>query len=101
MQITRVGVDIAKSVFHVHGVDRHGHHQWQARYKRRRWLEAVCERVPAGAEIGMEACGAAHHWGVSCSAAATASSSSPRNSSNPTSRATKTIVSTPRRSARP
>ena len=63
MQITRVGVDIAKSVFHVHGVDRHGHRQWQGRYKRGRWLEAVCERVPAGAEIGMEACGAAHHWG--------------------------------------
>lgn len=24
MNISRVGVDIAKSVFHVHGVDRHG-----------------------------------------------------------------------------
>jgi transposase len=24
MKITRAGVDIAKSIFHVHGVDRHG-----------------------------------------------------------------------------
>ena len=31
MQITRVGVDIAKSVFHVHAVDRHGEKQWQSR----------------------------------------------------------------------
>lgn len=29
MKITRIGVDIAKTVFHVHGVDRHGQVQWQ------------------------------------------------------------------------
>ncbi len=31
MNITRVGVDIAKSVFHVHAVDRHENTQWQAK----------------------------------------------------------------------
>ena len=30
MKITRIGVDIAKTVFHVHGIDRHGRVQWQA-----------------------------------------------------------------------
>ena len=63
MNITRVGVDIAKSVFHVHGVDRHDKTQWQASLKRNRWLDALCERVAPGVVIGMEACASAHHWG--------------------------------------
>jgi transposase len=63
MNITRVGVDIAKAVFHVHGADRHDQIQWQAKLKRNQWLDALCERVAPGAEIGMEACASAHHWG--------------------------------------
>lgn len=63
MNITRVGVDIAKSVFHVHGVDRHDHTKWQAKLKRDQWLDALCDRVAQGAEIGMEACASAHYWG--------------------------------------
>ena len=62
MNITRVGVDIAKSVFHVHGVDRHDQVQWQGKYTRKKWLNAVSKRVPAGAEIGMEACASSHFW---------------------------------------
>ena len=62
MKITRVGVDIAKTVFHVHGVDRHGHTRWQAKLKRCQWLDALCERVEVGSEVGMEACAGAHHW---------------------------------------
>ena len=63
MNITRVGVDIAKSVFHVHGVDRHDQTQWQAKLKRTQWLDSLCDRVPPGGEIGMEACASAHYWG--------------------------------------
>lgn len=63
MNITRVGVDIAKSVFHVYAVDSHGRVQWQAKLRRNRWLDALCEHVAPGAEIGMEACASAHHWG--------------------------------------
>jgi transposase len=63
MKITRVGVDIAKSVFHVHGVDRHGDVQWRAKLKRGKWLDAVCQRLEPGSEVGMEACASAHHWG--------------------------------------
>jgi transposase len=61
-KITRVGVDIAKSVFHVHGVNRHGQVVWQAKLKRGQWIDAVCKRVQVGSEIGMEACAGAHHW---------------------------------------
>lgn len=62
MSINRVGVDIGKSVFHVHGVDRHDQVKWQGKYSRRKWLEALCKRVPVGAQIGMEACSSSHHW---------------------------------------
>ena len=40
MNITRVGVDIAKSVFHVHSVDRHDQVQWCGKYSRAKWLDA-------------------------------------------------------------
>ena len=62
MKISRAGVDIAKSVFHVHGVDRHDQPLWQAKLKRDGWLEALCDRLHPGAEVGMEACASAHHW---------------------------------------
>jgi transposase len=63
MKITRVGIDIEKSVFHVHGVDRHDRVLWQAKLKRGQWLEALCKRLAPGAEVGMEACASSHHWG--------------------------------------
>ncbi len=66
MNITRVGVDIAKSVFHVHAVDRHESTQWQAKLKRSHWIASLCERVHPGAEIGREACASAHHLGREC-----------------------------------
>jgi len=47
MNITRAGVDIAKSVFHVHGMDRHDQVQWQGKYSREKWLEAFSRRGPA------------------------------------------------------
>lgn len=62
MKLTRAGIDIAKSVFHVHAVDRHDRPQWQAKLQRGRWLQAICRRLAPGAEVGMEACASAHHW---------------------------------------
>lgn len=61
-KITRAGVDIAKTVFHIHAVDRHDQPQWQAKLTRDEWLEALCDRLAPGAEVGMEACASAHHW---------------------------------------
>jgi transposase len=62
MEIIRVGVDLAKNVFQVHGVDGREQPVWQGKYKRNRWLEEVIKRVAPGAEVGMEACAGAHHW---------------------------------------
>jgi hypothetical protein len=63
--ITRVGVDIAKSIFHVHAVDRFSEAQWKGKYNRTKWLAAIVKKVPVGAEIAMEAFGSANYWGVS------------------------------------
>lgn len=62
MKIIRLGVDIAKSVFQVHGVDRNEKPVWQRKLKREEWLKVVLARIEPGCEIGMEACGGAHHW---------------------------------------
>ncbi len=62
-QITKVGVDIAKSVFHIHAVDRFGTRQWKGKYSRTAWLKAIVDKVPQGAEVAMEACGSSHYWG--------------------------------------
>jgi len=62
MKLTRVGIDLAKNVFQLHGVDRHGKTIWKRRLKRDRWLSALLDKVEPGCEIGMEACGGAYHW---------------------------------------
>lgn len=62
MEITRVGVDIAKNVFQVHGADRHGRRIWTGRLRRSNWLKVLAERLEPGCEIGMESCSGAHHW---------------------------------------
>ncbi|WP_116369217.1 IS110 family transposase [Parahaliea mediterranea] len=63
MQIIRVGVDLAKNVFQVHGVDSRERPVWRKNLKRSTWLAEIQHRVPSGAEIGLEACSGAHHWG--------------------------------------
>jgi transposase len=62
MKLTRVGVDLAKQVFQVHGVDRAERPAWCKRLKRSRWIAELERAAEPGAEIGMEACGSAHHW---------------------------------------
>jgi len=62
MKLIRVGVDLAKNVFQVHGVDRAERTVWRRRLRREDWIKVLRERVEPGCEIGMEACGGAHHW---------------------------------------
>ena len=62
MKLMRVGVDLAKSVFHVPGVDRHEQVVWRRKLTRAHWLKVFVETVEPGCEVGMEACGGAHHW---------------------------------------
>jgi transposase len=60
MQVTTIGLDIAKSVFQVHGVDRHGKVVLRKRVARAKVL-AFFANLPR-CVIGLEACGGAHHW---------------------------------------
>jgi len=62
MKIMRIGVDLAKNVFQVHGVDRAEKPVWCRRLSREKWLRVVLEKAEPGCEIGMEACAGAHHW---------------------------------------
>jgi len=61
-KLSRVGIDLAKNVFQLHGVDRHGKAVWRRRLTRDKWLSLLLEKVEPGCEIGMEACSGAHHW---------------------------------------
>ena len=58
--ITTVGLDIAKSVFQVHGVDAAGKVIIRRQLKRRHVLPFF-EKLPA-CVVGMEACATSHHW---------------------------------------
>jgi transposase len=62
MKLSRVGVDLAKNVYQLHGVDRHGKMVWKRRLRRGQWLQALLDKTDPGCEIGMEACTGAHHW---------------------------------------
>jgi transposase len=62
MNLSRVGVDLAKNVFQLHGVDRHEKVVWKRRLSRAKWLQVLLKQVEPGCEIGMEACAGAHHW---------------------------------------
>jgi transposase len=58
--ITTVGLDIAKSVFQVHGVDGAGQVVIRRQLKRR-YVLAFFEKLPA-CLVGIEACASSHHW---------------------------------------
>src|SRR5450631_609145 len=60
MKITTVGLDLAKNVFQVHGVNEHGKPALKKQLKRGQVAEFFAT-LPA-CLIGMEACGSAHHW---------------------------------------
>ncbi len=61
-KLSRVGIDLAKNIFQLHGVDRHGKAIWRRRLTRDKWLKVLLENTEPGCEIGMEACAGAHHW---------------------------------------
>jgi len=60
MQATTIGLDIAKSVFQMHGVDGCGRMVLKKRLARGKMLEFFAN-LPR-CVIGLEACGGAHHW---------------------------------------
>ena len=58
--ITTIGLDIAKSVFQIHGVDAGGQVVIRRQLKRRSVL-AFFQKLPP-CLVGIEACASAHHW---------------------------------------
>lgn len=59
-KITRVGLDIAKNLFQIHGVDQHGKVLLQKQISRGKMLTFFANLPPC--LIGMEACAGAHYW---------------------------------------
>ena len=60
MKITTIGIDLAKAVFQVHGVDERGKAVLRKQHKRKDMLSFFANLQPC--LIGMEACGSAHYW---------------------------------------
>ena len=60
MQITTVGLDLAKHVFQVHAVDGAGQVVVRKRLRRTEVLPFFASMSPC--LIGMEACATSHHW---------------------------------------
>jgi transposase len=58
--VTTIGLDIAKSVFQVHGVDAAGQVVVRRQIKRR-YVLAFFQKLPP-CLVGIEACASAHHW---------------------------------------
>ena len=64
IKITTMGIDLAKTVFQVHGVDAHGKTVLKKQIKRDQLPVFLATLPPC--LIGMEACGSAHHWARKC-----------------------------------
>jgi transposase len=60
MKITTIGIDLAKNVFQVHGVDERGKTVLRKQLKRKDVVSFLANVPPC--LIGMEACGSAHYW---------------------------------------
>jgi len=59
-EISIIGLDIAKNVFQVHGVDNKGQVAVRRQLRRRHVLKFFAKFSPC--VISMEACATAHHW---------------------------------------
>ncbi len=61
MNIITIGIDLAKHIFAVHGVNENGHAELvKPKVSREQLLPLIANLPPC--LIGMEACSGAHHW---------------------------------------
>jgi transposase len=60
MNVTTIGIDLAKDVLQIHGVNQHGKAVVRKQLKRAH-VALYFANLPA-CLIGMEACGSAHFW---------------------------------------
>ncbi|HEV7879321.1 MAG TPA: IS110 family transposase, partial [Bradyrhizobium sp.] len=59
-EISMIGVDLAKNVFQLHGVDASGKVVLQRQLRRGAVEKLFAQLSPC--TVGIEACGSAHHW---------------------------------------
>lgn len=60
MKDTMIGVDLAKSVFQLHGASMTGQVKFRKKLSRSQFLKFIADQSPA--VVVMEACGSAHYW---------------------------------------
>jgi len=60
MQVTTIGVDLAKNVFQVHGISASEEVVFNQPLRRAQFLPFFAKLEPC--LIGMESCSSAHHW---------------------------------------
>ena len=60
MKVRTLGIDLAKNVFSMHGVDERGKTTLHRVLRRRQLLSFMAQLPPC--LVGMEACGSAHYW---------------------------------------
>ena len=68
MQVTTVGLDLAKRVFQIHAVDAAGQVVVRKALRRAQVLPFFAKLPPC--LVGMEACGTSHHWASAISRSA-------------------------------
>jgi len=59
-EVTTIGLDIAKNVFHAHGADERGGVVFSKRISREKLLDFFAAQPSC--TVALEACGGAHHW---------------------------------------
>ena len=59
-KVATIGLDIAKHVFHAHGVDGRGLALFSKRLSRGKLLDFFAAQPSC--TVALEACGGAHHW---------------------------------------
>lgn len=61
MEVSTIGIDLAKNIFHVHGCDKNGKEIFKKKLSRGKVLNCIANQPKC--LIGIEACGGAHYWG--------------------------------------
>ncbi len=63
MNIKRIGIDIAKNVFQLHGVNAKEETVLKKKLKRQQFLHFLMTKVNKDCLLAMESCGGSNHWG--------------------------------------
>lgn len=59
-QVNIIGIDLAKTIFYLHGMDKHGKEVFRKKLQRKQLAEYIRGVPPC--VIGMEACSSSHYW---------------------------------------